>query len=51
MESARLVLETILIVAIGALVFGGFCLGSFVFHLLCGRKTFARSTLPWARGG
>ena len=45
-----LVLEGFLIVAIGALVFGGFCLGSFVFHLLRGRGDFAKRTLPWATG-
>jgi len=45
-----LALEGLLIVALGALVFGGFCLGSFVFHLLSGRTAFARRTLPWARG-
>ena len=45
-----LVLQGLLIVALGALVFGGFCLGSFIFHLLRGRATFARRTLPWARG-
>jgi hypothetical protein len=44
------VLEGMLIVALAALVLGGFCLGSFVFHLLRGRATFARRTLPWARG-
>lgn len=43
-------LQSLLIVAVGALVFGGFCLGSFVFHLLRGRTTFAKRTLPWARG-
>src|SRR5712692_4277870 len=45
-----LALQGLLIVAVGALVFGGFCLGSFVFHLLSGRATFAKRTLPWARG-
>jgi hypothetical protein len=45
-----LALQSLLIVALGALVFGGFCLGSFVFHLLSGRSAFARRTLPWARG-
>jgi hypothetical protein len=45
-----LVLEGLLIVALGALALGGFCLGSFIFHLLRGRATFARRTLPWARG-
>ncbi|MCA1612435.1 MAG: hypothetical protein ABR610_06380 [Thermoanaerobaculia bacterium] len=33
-----------------AQVFGGFCLGSFVFHLIRGRGKFAKRTLPWARG-
>ena len=45
-----LILEGLLIVALGALVLGGFCLGSFIFHLLRGRAAFARHTLPWARG-
>src|SRR4051812_42685836 len=31
-------------VALGALLFGGFCLGSFLFHLLCGRADFAKRT-------
>jgi hypothetical protein len=43
------VLQGLLIVALGALVFGGFCLGSFVFHLLCGHAALAMRTLPWAR--
>jgi hypothetical protein len=47
---AALVLEGFFIVAVAALVFGGFCLGSFVFHLLSGRADFAKRTLPWATG-
>src|SRR5205807_10385679 len=47
---AAFVLEGLFIVAIGALVFGGFCLGSFVFHLLRGHADFAKRTLPWATG-
>lgn len=47
---AALALEGFFIVAVVALVFGGFCLGSFVFHLLCGRADFAKRTLPWATG-
>jgi len=43
-------LQGLLIVAVGALVFGGFCLGSFIFHLLSGRRAFAKRTLPWACG-
>jgi Domain of unknown function (DUF4395) len=36
---AALVLEGFFMVALGALLFGGFCLGSFLFHLLCGAPT------------
>jgi hypothetical protein len=48
-KTTALVLEGFLIVAIAALM-AGFCLGSFIFHLLSGRGTFATRTLPWARG-
>lgn len=41
-------LEVALVVALGALVFGQFCLGSYIFHLLRGDATFANQTLPWA---
>lgn len=47
---AALILEGFFIAAIGALLFGGFCFGSFVFHLICGRASFAMRTLPWASG-
>ena len=44
------VLEGFLVVAFSALLFGRFCLGAYVYHLLKGRVAFANSTLPWARG-
>jgi len=44
------VFEAFLVVAFAALLFGKFCLGAYVFHLLRGEVTFANSTLPWARG-
>jgi hypothetical protein len=44
------VLESFFIAAVGMSVFGGFCLGSYLFHLLRGRAEFARRTLPWASG-
>ena len=47
---AALILEGFFIAAIGALLFGGFCFGSFVFHFICGRAVFAMRTLPWATG-
>ncbi|HTN42400.1 MAG TPA: DUF4395 family protein [Nitrospiria bacterium] len=44
------VLEGLLVVALAALVFGKFCLGSYIFHLIRGQAAFANRTLPWARG-
>jgi hypothetical protein len=44
------VFEAFLVVAFSALLFGKFCLGAYVFHLLRGEVSFANSTLPWARG-
>lgn len=43
------VLEAIFLAALGALILGRFCLGSYLFHLLTGNGDFARRTLPWAR--
>jgi uncharacterized protein DUF4395 len=43
------VLEGFLVIAFSALLFGRFCLGAYIYHLLKGRVTFANSTLPWAR--
>jgi len=45
-----LILEGFFIAAVGALVFGGFCLGSFILHVLSGRFEFAKRTLPWVTG-
>jgi hypothetical protein len=45
------VLEGLLVIAFAALLFGRFCLGAYVFHLLRGEVAFANSTLPWARRG
>jgi len=41
------ILEGLLAAAVAALLLGGFCLGSFVFHLVTRRGAFARQTLPW----
>ena len=43
------VLEGLLVMALAALIFGKFCLGSYVFHLLRGEAAFANRTLPWVR--
>ena len=42
-------LEAVLLAALGALILGRFCLGSYVFHLVRGQKGFANRTLPWSR--
>jgi hypothetical protein len=39
-----------LFVALAALIFGRFCLGSYLFLLFTGQAAFANRTLPWARG-
>ncbi|HVO11680.1 MAG TPA: DUF4395 family protein [Vicinamibacteria bacterium] len=44
------VLQALLVAAFSALLFGRFCLGAYLYHLLRGRVAFANSTLPWARG-
>jgi hypothetical protein len=46
---AAYVMEGLMLAAVTALAFGGFCLGSFIFHLLRGNAAFARRTLPWAQ--
>ncbi len=43
------VLEALLVVALSALMFVRFCLGSYIFHLLTGQLRFANRTLPWAK--
>lgn len=46
---AAYILEALLVVAFGALLFGRFCLGAYMFHILRGKISFANDTLPWAR--
>jgi hypothetical protein len=43
------ILEAVFTVAVAALVFGAFCLGSYAFHVLVGHAGFANRTLPWSR--
>lgn len=43
------VLEALLVVALTALIFGRFCLGSYVWHLVTGEARFANRTLPWVK--
>lgn len=42
-------IEALLVVALAALIFGRFCLGSYIFLHLTGQTRYANSTLPWAR--
>jgi hypothetical protein len=43
------ILEGLVTVALGALVLGRFCLGSYLYHLVRGETSFANRTLPWSR--
>jgi hypothetical protein len=43
------IFEGLLAVALAALIFGKFCLGSYIFHITRGNTAFANRTLPWAR--
>ena len=45
---AAWILQGLLVAALSALVFGRFCLGSYLYYLLHGRTGFANRTLPWA---
>jgi hypothetical protein len=51
MGTAAVILEVMLLAALAALIFGRFCLGSFLYHLSRGRSEFAVNTLPWKPGG
>ena len=44
------ILQGMFLLAVAALIFGRFCLGSLVYQLVRGRVTFAMATLPWSRG-
>jgi hypothetical protein len=48
LSTAAYVVEGMFLAAVLALTVGGFCVGSFVHHLLGGRGEFACKTLPWA---
>jgi len=46
---AAWVFEAFLVVALVALIAGKFCMGSYIFHILSGRRDFANSTCPWSK--
>jgi hypothetical protein len=41
-------LEALMLAALAALIFGRFCMGSYLFLLFTGQVGFANRTLPWA---
>ena len=46
---AAWIFEAFVLIAIAALLFGKFCMGSYIYHLLRGKSSFANATLPWVR--
>lgn len=46
--TAAMVMQALLVTALTALIFGRFCLGSYLYYLLHGESGFANRTLPWA---
>ena len=48
-DSLAWTFEVLLLIALGALVLGRFCFGSWVYHLLTRNLALARRTLPWTR--
>ncbi len=48
--TAAVVLQVLLLGALAALIFGRFCLGSFLYYVVRGRSGFAMKTLPWKTG-
>ena len=43
-------LEGLLVAALALLLFGRFCVGSYLYHVITGNRAFANRTLPWKRG-
>ncbi len=42
------IMQGLLVVAFGALIFGKFCMGSYIYHLFRGKTSFANGTCPWS---
>lgn len=47
--AAAWILEGLLVAALLALLVGRLCLGSYLFHLFSGERSFANRTLPWTK--
>lgn len=46
--TAAYIFQGLIVVALSALIFGRFCLGSYIYYLIHGKVGFANRTLPWA---
>ena len=49
LQTLAWIFESLLVVALSSLIFGKFCLGSYVFYLIKGKGAFANRTLPWVQ--
>jgi len=49
LQTLAWIFESLLVVALSSLIFGKFCLGSYVFYLIKGKVAFANRTLPWVQ--
>jgi Domain of unknown function (DUF4395) len=47
-QAAAYLFQGLIAVAFAALLFGKFCLGAYVYHLLKGDVAFANGTCPWS---
>jgi hypothetical protein len=45
---AAYVLEAFIVIAFSSLIFGKFCLGAYIYHLIKGKSSFANETCPWS---
>ncbi len=43
------IFQAFIAVAFAALLFGKFCLGAYIYHVLSGRTKFANATCPWSK--
>lgn len=48
-STAAIVLQVFLVIALSAILFGKFCMGSYIYYLLRGEVAFANRTLPWSK--
>jgi hypothetical protein len=48
-EVAAWTLEGLLFLALASLIFGKFCLGSYLYYVIRGDRKYANCTVPWSR--